>query len=111
MSGFEFYVACDACGLASPQYPYRYDAVVGTTTIELPVVDARNARFSRVSIPTTRQVSAAELADVAAQRSSADVAVCVPYFSQGETGIEVRPNVACPRCGQLALQARFGRAR
>jgi hypothetical protein len=106
MSGFAFHIICRQCNLASSTYPFRYDRVV-PSEVELPAVDRGHHRFDRFSSPTDRQLSDDELVALAATNSTSEVTVLVPSLHDG---VALWPETACPRCGALALEARFGRA-
>jgi hypothetical protein len=110
MSGFEFHIMCRACGLTSSTYPFRYDSIVGTTALELPAVSRKHASFGRISIPIASSLEEASIQRLAAENSSDDVTVLIPYFGSGAADLELRPAVECPRCRQPALEPRFGNA-
>lgn len=108
MSGFEFHVRCDRCGLASAMYPLRYDSVAAPSSLELPTANRRDHVFGRLSVPVTRQLSDDEVARIAASHSNQDETVLVPTLEDG--GVRLAPEVVCPRCGERAVVGRFGRA-
>jgi hypothetical protein len=108
MSGLEFHLQCSSCGLTSPTYPFRYDRVVEPTTVVLPVADRVHATFERVSISIEEKPDEAELAALAAARSTSDITVFVPHFGDDEDDVMLVPAAACPRCGNEPIAGRFG---
>jgi hypothetical protein len=105
VSGFHFYIVCNACGLTSPGYPFRYDSVVAPTQVVLPAANRRSATFERVAIPVTDRLDDGALARLAAEHSSAEVTVCVPMPGRA---IVLQPAIACPRCQRAEIECRYG---
>ena len=97
MSGFEFHLVCSDCGLTSPTYPWRYDRVVEPESLELPAADRLRQAFEQVSIAIEHKLDTAEVEELAAAHSSADVMVYVPHFGEKE-GVSLKPAPVCPRC-------------
>lgn len=106
MSGFDFHVTCTNCGLTSMTYPFRHAGSAAVPSLVLPSVDRAHHVFGAATIPSSERLAEPALAAAAAARSTPEVTVCVPHFANG--AVTLQPDVACPRCGEPALEGRFG---
>jgi hypothetical protein len=82
--------------------------VVAPHSLELPAVNRKTSTIERASIPIESQLDDVSIQELAAKYSTPEVTIFVPYFGEGSNEIELRPAAECPKCGQSALEARFG---
>ncbi len=99
MSGFEYHLACRACGLTSATYPWLHDSVVAPTVIVLPTTDRAARAFGVLELPLRwRLTDAREIA--AAFSNDQRTVIALEYPGPIDA--------ACPRCGERAVERAWG---
>lgn len=115
MGEFGYSLKCDACGLWSPGVPFRLDFFWYATEAMLVVADTANRRFDCLQFPLPHAELKAFIADddadervlaAALRLCSAGQHPVLPYLTGN--GIEIRPAIACPRCGVPGVRADYG---